>query len=214
MRTRYAAPFIDLHRVDLQRALIARARSLGVSLRLGEQVESVIDDYSASPSSEDNNKNHHKAAITTKSGLTASADLVVAADGVWSKVQASYLGAENARPPLPTGDLAYRVVFTLDQLSHEDDEDLRQWIKNPTVHFWIGPGAHAVGYSMRGGDMYNIVLLVPDNLPEGVSRQPGSLEEMKALFKAWDPILKRFLDRVEVVEKWRLMHREFLSCVS
>lgn len=56
------------------------------------------------------------------------------------------------------------------------------------MHFWIGPGAHAVGYSLRGGNMYNIVLLVPDDLPVGVTRQPGSVEEMKALFKDWDPM--------------------------
>lgn len=30
--------------------------------------------------------------------------------------------------------------------------------------------------------MYNIVLLVPDDLPAGVSRQPGFVEEMRALF--------------------------------
>ncbi|PSR77315.1 hypothetical protein BD289DRAFT_377894 [Coniella lustricola] len=219
MRARYAAPFLDLHRVDLQRALLARARSLGVRFRLGEQVEAVVDDFSSSSFSSSSNTDgdshhhhhHHKAAVTTKAGETVSADMVVAADGVWSKCQTSYLGAEHARPPLPTGDLAYRVVFSMDQLQHSDDEDLRQWVQNPTVHFWIGPGAHAVGYSMRRGDMYNIVLLVPDNLPDGVSRQPGSLEEMKALFTAWDPILKRFLDRVETVEKWRLMHREELQ---
>ena len=57
--------------------------------------------------------------------------------------------------------------------------------------------------------MYNIVLLVPDDLPEGVSRQPGSIEEMRALFKGWDPILSRFLDLVDSVDKWKLMHRKY-----
>ena len=52
------------------------------------------------------------------------------------------------------------------------------------------------------------MLLVPDDLPEGVSRQPGSIQEMKALFKDWDPILSRFLDLVDSVDKWKLMHRE------
>jgi salicylate hydroxylase len=36
--------------------------------------------------------------------------------------------------------------------------------------------------------MYNIVLLVPDNLPPGVSKQSGSVEEMKELFVGWDPM--------------------------
>jgi salicylate hydroxylase len=56
--------------------------------------------------------------------------------------------------------------------------------------------------------MYNIVLLVPDDLPEGVIRQPGSIKEKKALFKNWDPLLMRFLNLVDHVDKWKLMHRK------
>lgn len=87
-----------------------------------------------------------------------------------------------------------------------DDLESSAWVSNPAVHFWIGPGTHVVGYSMRGGKMYNLVLLCPDDLPEGVSRKPGDLEEMKALFTDWDPILMRFLQKVDKVDKWRLMH--------
>lgn len=115
-----------MHRVDLQRALVDRATELGVRFRLGEQVESV--DFAG-------------AAITTKAGAHVKGDVVVAADGVWSKCQACFLG--EARPPLPTGDLAYRVVLSLEDAA--DDQELARWIREPEVHFWIGPGAHAVG---------------------------------------------------------------------
>lgn len=104
---------------------------------------------------------------------------------------------------MPTGDLAYRVVLEAKDI---DDPELREWVERPTVHFWIGPGAHAVGYSMRGGQMYNVVLLVPDDLPSDVSRQAGSVEEMRQLFNDWDPILARFLSQVDKVDKWKLMH--------
>lgn len=187
MRARYGAPFLDMHRVDLQLALYGRARALGVRFRLGEQVESV--DFG-------------RAEVATRSGGGCGGDVVVAADGVWSRLQACYLG--RPCPPLPTGDLAYRVVLSAEQAAA--DPELARWVANPAVHFWIGPGAHAVGYSMRAGQLYNVVLLVPDDLPDGVSRQPGSVEEMKALFADWDPILRRFLDKVDTVEKWRLMH--------
>lgn len=188
MRSKYGAPFVDMHRVDLQLALLHRAKELGVQFRLGESVEDIDFD---------------STEITTKSGIRAKADIIVAADGVWSKMQAKFLGAE-ARPPLSTGDLAYRVVLSLEQA--KGDPELARWISNPTVHFWIGPGAHCVGYSMRAGELYNVVLLVPDDLPEGVTRQPGNVEEMKALFSDWDPILKQFLEKVDTVEKWKLMH--------
>lgn len=188
MRRKYGAPFLDMHRVDLQQALLARANALGIRFQLGQRVEAIDFD---------------RAEISTKSGMTAKADLIVAADGLWSKSRSLFTGIENA--PRPTGDLAYRVVLDLDRVT---DPELRHWISHPSVHFWIGPGAHAVGYSVRAGRMYNLVLLVPDDLPAGVSRQPGNVEEMRALFKDWDPVLGRFLSMVDSVEKWKLMHSE------
>ncbi|WQF87618.1 Putative FAD-binding domain, FAD/NAD(P)-binding domain superfamily [Colletotrichum destructivum] len=191
MRARYQAPFIDLHRVDLQLSLYERARDLGVRFRLGEKVQDI--DFDA-------------PELTTQSGTRARADLIVAADGLWSRSRACYLKKED--PPLATGDLAYRVVLDADEI---EDPELREWMSKPKVHFWIGPGAHCVGYSMRAEKMYNIVLLVPDDLPQGVSRQAGSVEEMKARFRGWDPILGKLLGAVDNVEKWKLMHREELS---
>lgn len=40
--------------------------------------------------------------------------------------------------------------------------------------------------------MYNLVLLVPDDLPPGVTKQPGNVEEMKLLFEGWDPVYAEF----------------------
>lgn len=165
---RYNAPFIDLHRVDLQQALYARAIELGVRVDLGQRLENI--DFGG-------------PTLTTVSGDTYTGDLIVAADGLWSKCREVLVGRKD--DPWPTGDLAYRVVLKLDEV---EDEELRAWIENPKVHFWIGPGAHAVGYSLRAGKMYNVVLLVPDNLPANVARQAGSVEEMQQLFEGWDPM--------------------------
>ncbi|RAL14275.1 putative monooxygenase [Aspergillus homomorphus CBS 101889] len=187
IRAKYQAPFIDLHRVDLQQALYARARELGVTFHLDERVDAI---------------DFETTTITTLKGRRVSGDLVVAADGLWSRCRESFYGKKDE--PLPTGDLAYRIVLTAEQVA--DDPELRAWVENPTVHFWVGPGAHVVAYSMRGGSMFNIVLLVPDTLPPGVSRQAGSVEEMRGLFVGWDPVLTKFLSYVNGVDKWRLMH--------
>lgn len=193
IRRKYQAPFLDMHRVDLQLSLYDKAKELGIGFQLGEKVDSIDFD---------------QGEIVTEAGTKARADIIVAADGLWSKCQTCFLGKQV--PPLPTGDLAYRVVLDLAQV--EDDPELSAWVSNPTVHFWIGPGTHVVGYSMRAGKMYNLVLLSPDDLPEGVSRKPGNLEEMKAYFAEWDPILRRFLEKVDSVEKWRLMHSMYRLC--
>ncbi|CRK17179.1 FAD-dependent monooxygenase OpS4 like protein [Verticillium longisporum] len=187
-RRKYDAPFLDMHRVDLQLSLFERAKALGVRFEMGHKVDDIDFDL---------------VQVTSKSGLKAKADLIVAADGLWSRSRTLF--NKKGDLPRPTGDLAYRVVLDLEQVT---DPELRLWISNPAVHFWIGPGAHAVGYSVRAGRMYNIVLLVPDDLPLGVSRQAGSVEEMRALFGDWDPVLGRFLGIVDTVEKWKLMHIE------
>ncbi|KAI5923891.1 FAD binding domain-containing protein [Camillea tinctor] len=191
VRKKYGAPFLDLHRVDLHTALYARARDLGVAFRLGETVAAI--DFA-------------KPEIGCVSGARARADLVVAADGLWSRCRTCFLNRID--PPLPTGDLAYRVVLDLDDIR---DPDLRAWVERPTCHFWVGPYAHAAGYSLRAGSMYNIVLLVPDDLPDGISKQAGSIDEMKTFFEGWDPILTRLLNLVSGVKKWKLMHRDPLD---
>ncbi|TKW55979.1 3-hydroxybenzoate 6-hydroxylase [Colletotrichum tanaceti] len=196
MRARYRAPFVDVHRVDLQLSLCERARALGVRLRLGERVRHIDFEDADGP------------ALTTQSGTRARADLIVAADGLWSRARACYLDRDD--PPLATGDLAYRVVLDAHAGAVADDPELRAWVAAPKVHFWIGPGAHCVGYSMRAETMYNLVLLVPDDLPPGVSRQAGSVEEMRARFRGWDPILGKLLGAVDKVEKWKLMHRKIV----
>ncbi len=189
MRKKYGAPFLDIHRVDLQLSLYDRAKQLGVQFKLGDKVNDICFSL---------------PEVTTEEGHKYTGDLIVAADGLWSLCRSKFLSEDDK--PKPTGDLAYRVVLNVDDL---DDAELREWVEKPSVHFWIGPGAHAVGYSMRGGRMYNIVLLVPDDLPSGVSRQAGSVEEMRQLFKDWDPILGRFLSKVDKVDKWKLMHSAF-----
>ena len=191
MRSKYGSPFWDLHRVDVQQALAERAQQLGVKLRLGARVAAI---------------DFEEPKVTLENGDEVDADLVVAADGLWSKSQECFLAAQDrADTPLPTGDLAYRIVLKRDEVK---DLELREWISNPSCSFWIGPGSHAVAYSLRGGEMFNIVLLCPDDLPADVAKLPGSLEEMRALFQKWDPVLNRFLDELKSpVDKWKLMHR-------
>ncbi|KAI1382392.1 FAD/NAD(P)-binding domain-containing protein [Hypoxylon crocopeplum] len=190
MREKYNAPFIQLHRVDFQTALYTRAQELGVEFRFGTRISHV---------------NFDTGEVTSQSGETARGDLVIAADGLWSLCRAQFLPKDFEGVIRPTGDLAYRIVLKLDQLQ---DPELREWVEKPMVNMWIGPNSHVVAYSLRGGTEFNLVLITPDDLPVGVSRQDGSVKEMRALFENWDPILNRFLNAVDSVKKWKLMHRK------
>ncbi|KAF2678732.1 FAD binding domain-containing protein [Lentithecium fluviatile CBS 122367] len=197
-RRKYGAPFSDVHRVDLQQALARRAKELGVDVVLGARVKSINFDHQLADGSK-------KALILSEgeNGTIFEADLVVGADGLWSTCRSLFLGRKDA--PLPTGDLAYRIVLRVEQIL---DEKLRKMVQEHAVRFWVGPDAHVVAYSMRGGTMYNVVLLVPDDLDEGVARTEGDLNEMRKLFEGWDPVLTQLLECVGKVDKWKLMHRD------
>ncbi|KAF7872018.1 uncharacterized protein EAF02_009123 [Botrytis sinoallii] len=191
---RYGAPFWGMHRVDLQRALCAKCDELGVTIRLSSRVKSV---------------DFENTIITLEGGKTVEGDVILCTDGIYSATRSQFLGHEC--PPNPTGDLAYRIVIDKSTLNGPDAEKLTAFIDSHSVNFWAGSGTHVVSYTMRGGDLFNIVLLCPDNLPPGLSRTAGDLEEMKGLFEGWDPILRAFLEQVKEVAKWRLMHLETLE---
>ncbi|KAJ5217435.1 FAD binding domain protein [Penicillium chermesinum] len=169
MQEKYDAPFWDLHRADLQTALVGRAIELGVEIRLDSEV---ID-------------------------FDLPAATVMLKGGNWSVFM------QKKILPSPTGDLAWRIILNLEDLK---DPELVEWVSKPTVNFWIGPYAHAVGYSLKDGKQFNLVLLSPDDLEKDLSRAEGNLDEMKKLFTAWDPILMKFLNCVQSVDKWKLMH--------
>lgn len=187
--TRYREPIWCLHRVDLQKALATRAKDLGVQLIFGASIQDI---------------DFEQPAIHYKNGGVIEGDLIVAADGLWSSTRDTFYG--KSVPPHPTGDLAYRIVLGADQV--KGDTELRNIICHPGIRIWLGPGAHAVAYSIRNGQMLNIVLLVPDDLPQDVAKAEGDLGEMAKFFERWDPLLTRFLSHVSKVDKWRLMYLE------
>ncbi|KAI9640188.1 hypothetical protein NHQ30_011425 [Ciborinia camelliae] len=191
---RYGAPFWGMHRVDLQRALCAKCDEIGVTIRLSSRVTNV---------------DFEKTILTLEGGKTVEGDVILCTDGIYSATRSQFLG--HACPPKPTGDLAYRIVIEKSSIRGPDAEKLHAFIDSPSINFWAGPDTHAVSYTIRGGELFNIGLLCPDNLPPGLSRSIGDLEEMKALFEGWDPLLRAFLAQVKDVAKWRLMHLAALS---
>ena len=185
MTRRFQAPYWNCHRVDVQTAMFDRCKELGVEFRFNARV----GEYDL-----------EAPVAILPDGEVIPADIIIAADGLWSRARNHFLGKDVS--PKPTGDLAYRIVLERDQIT---DPDLLRFVEKPQVHLWAGPGCHVMFYCIRK-TMFNLVLLVPDNLPENVAKAPGDLSEMRELFKGWDPVLTKFLSLVQKVDKWRLMH--------
>ena len=194
-------PFMDFHRANLHRCLLDRAVELGAELMTSARVQDV--EYEGGDEAAE-------ATVVLADGRRMTADLVVGADGIHSRLREVLVG--HADPPELTGDLAYRLL--LPTAAMLEDPALRPLVEDPQVNYWVGPDAHAVNYVLRGGQLFNMVLLVPDDMPEGASTSAGSVAEMRARYEGWDARITRLLalcDDAADVTKWRLCIRPGLE---
>ncbi|KUJ23552.1 FAD/NAD(P)-binding domain-containing protein [Mollisia scopiformis] len=178
----------DFHRADLHRVLIERAVELGASMECNARVVDV-------------KCKEEGATVLLADGREMEADLVVGADGIHSRMREVLV--QRKQPPKRTGDLAYRLLLDAEKL--KEDPELAPFVLNKEVNYWIGPGAHVVTYMLRDSSLCNMVLLVPDDMPEdGPSTIAGNVEEMRSLFTGWDPRITKLLALCENVQRWRL----------
>jgi salicylate hydroxylase len=126
--------YLDLHRADLHRALYKRALELGAIVRCGVRVTDV-------------QCGGLNAEVLMENGESMKTDLVVAADGVFSKMREVMVGRVD--PPVETGDLAYRLL--LDTKDMMKDEELREFVEKPQVNYWLGKDMHVGSF----GDFLN-----------------------------------------------------------
>ncbi|KAI0482030.1 FAD/NAD(P)-binding domain-containing protein [Xylariaceae sp. FL0804] len=189
-------PFWDFHRANLHQCLLDRAVELGGVLRVKARVDNV-------ECAEDG----LTATAVLSTGEKLAADLVVGADGISSRLREILLGRPD--PPVATGDLAYRLL--IDARDMLADPELQHLILDPQVNYWLGPDAHAVNYVLRGGELFNMVLLVPDDMPTTSMTLDGNVEEMQALYRDWDPRIPKILKLCQSVQKWKLCIRPTLE---
>ncbi|MEM7329293.1 MAG: FAD-dependent monooxygenase [Pseudomonadota bacterium] len=186
---RWGAPYLHLHRADLVAVLTkALAQRQPNAVRLG-----------ATCVGYENAEDTVHAVLETGDRLTA--DLLVGADGIHSKIRTQMLGADA---PEFTGNIAWRAVVPMDQLG-----DL---VPPPTACVWVGAKRHAVTYRLRGGKLANFVGIVEDDKWSSESwTEAGTREEALADFKGWHPILTNLIERAETHYRWALFDRAPLS---
>lgn len=177
MLERYGAPYVTIARADLQDLLLGALRPLSaVRLHLDARVIGCTQSTS-------------EVRVQTVQDHEFSASLLVAADGVWSKLRGMVLPNDSA--PRVTGHLAFRAMLR--------QSDLPPALRTQEVTAWMGPKFHVIHYPVRSGDWINVVAIVHGkvegdpkhwdhsaNAGELRHRLAGAAAPLKALLQAID----------------------------
>ncbi|MBT0568821.1 FAD-dependent monooxygenase [Curvibacter sp. CHRR-16] len=177
---RYGAPYVTIARPDLHSMLLAKAFEL-TQPRLQTKFESIV---------------HHRVdgvEYQLQDDATLHhADVLVGADGVWSRVRQHLL---PHLLPQPTGHLAYRAMVP--------QRDLPAALRSQVVTAWMGPAFHVVQYPVRGGDWLNVVAIVHGHLEGDLQtwdHQANASELRARLAQTQAPLL----DLLHAIDHWRL----------
>jgi len=145
-RKRWNAPYLVIHRADLQSALLeAVSRQPLVKLTTGVSVRGITanEDYASISTDQPGAAEH------------ASGRLIVGADGVWSALR--NLGGPTANSRF-AGELAWRTM--LDANSPQGRAFAGIGAADSVTAF-LHPGFHLIAYPVRGGAAFNLVAFTP-----------------------------------------------------
>lgn len=180
----YGAPYVVIHRGDLQAALLDAVRSTpGIGLTTGVDVRAI--DVTAAA-----------ARLTLAGGpvTDVTADVVVGADGVRSFVRRHVFGGGDAAY---TGRTAWRATFPAEA------EPAGLELATATG-LWLGGGAHLVHYPIRAGREINLVAAVDDGWREDGWDVAGNPAVLLEAFAGWPPAVLDLLARPTAWRRWAL----------
>ena len=176
---RWGAPYLVIHRADLQRVLADGAqRSRNVEFEFGATLVAVAD-------------RDKRVSIGLRRDTDSRedyADLLIAADGLHSHIR-RHFGFGPGDHPVFTGQVAYRAIIDANNID-------ARWA-GEEVCLGLGPGAHLVLYPLRVGSVLNIVAVIesnwntlPDDTPSGDAVDRAALDRA---FAGWSKATRRLL---------------------
>ena len=132
-----------------------------------------------------------------------------------SKARELFQGHEL--PATDTGDISYRILIPGQDILA--DPELRDLVSQPWVSSWCGPGAHLIGYPVRGGEIYNVVCCASEATMEDQKFEGGeskllipSNEELVRRFSGWEPRVRKIVGMAGKV-KLPLHKQQVALCV-
>jgi len=188
-RAIYGAPYMRLHRWDLQEAMIKRLTEIAPdALRLDSRVDRV------EPRGTD-------VELVFGDGRSEIADVVVAADGIRSAIREDLF---SPAPPVFSGFVAWRGLVETSVLPRELHES--------AVAF--GQGRHINRYLVRRGELLNFIAVAHREQWEAEGWNiPAPLDEFLDEFSSFDEGTRTIISRPVrgQVFKWGLFGRPWLE---
>lgn len=182
-----------VHRADYHKVLLKDAIQRGAEIHL--DCNAVKVDLAGS--------------VRLADGATYAADVIIGADGLRSFIRTAVLGRQV--DPVDTGDMAFRMTIPRAQVAELNSTFWNQLLKDSAPRIWLGPLSHVICYPVRNGEVFNFVLLRPDDLPLDVPTAEADIADMKAAMRGWDPNVLQLMDCVERCLKWKICHMDELT---
>jgi salicylate hydroxylase len=187
-RRQHGAPYVQLHRADLHELLAGAAYRVRPDLiRLNRRAAGFSE-------------TQRGVTLHFADGASVDGDILVGADGLKSAIARQIVGEI---PAAYTGDAAWRITVPVERLPKP--------FLPPVMSVFMGPGAHAVCYYLRGGRLLNFVGIVEtDEISEESWTKKFPWERLKQDFAGWHHTIQTIIDAADRDQcyRWSLHNRK------
>jgi salicylate hydroxylase len=184
---RWQAPYLALHRADLQSALLSRANETsGIRLVTGAAVASLAQSSAG-------------ITVTTvgEAGRSeASGLLLVGADGVRSAVRTHFSPSRRSHY---SGEVAWRTTLPADSAV---GRALLEATPADTVTAFLHSGFHLIAYPVRGGAAINLAAFTSARGLAETWSGHGDVSPLRSALRATAPVLSRLADEAGPWTAW------------
>ena len=185
LHERYGAPYLVIHRADLQAVLIDAVRGEpGVRLLFGRSLVGLED------------RGDDVVLEVERSGGSRdrlSVAVAIGADGLWSRTRAA-LG--DGRTPRHRGYAAWRATLPRSAAPPA--------LQAADTGLWLGPGRHLVHYPIRAGALVNVVAVTERRQPVDGWTSSGDPGELEQAFRDAAPEVRALLSAAREWTLWSL----------
>ncbi|OTA75561.1 hypothetical protein M434DRAFT_51971, partial [Hypoxylon sp. CO27-5] len=183
----------DSHAGEVEyRHLTSRFYRAHLQEALAKNVDPSRIHLSKSFESVDVDKSTKKLIIKFTDGSTATADIILGADGIHSAVRTFFVPTSSTAW---TGWVAFRSVFPISHVAHIKD------LPDEANHFW-GPD-RTLFVSKLGRDLFTVVgsYQADPNAPDALYKDStwnsdGDVNVLRDFYKDWSPLVRQIIDAV------------------